>query len=284
MNAWGRVFSIEEFSVFDGPGIRTSVFLKGCNLHCSWCHNPEGQSKDIQIVKSPNGCLNCGACKKAALLLKGKEELCEASVAACPNKLIRISGEDYTAESLCDRLFKNQQFYETSGGGVTFSGGEPLMQSDFILACAKLLRGKVHLALQTAGMCKPEIFDRVLSEMDYVLFDIKLVREERLKRYTGADANIVYRNFDTLVKSGKDFVVRIPLIPGVTDTKENIADIIACLKGYGITYAEAMPYNKMAGAKYTMVGRTYQPDFDPAQDVYIPEKEFSENGIELCIL
>ncbi len=284
MSAEGLVFSIEEFSVFDGPGIRTSVFLKGCPLSCSWCHNPEGQSFQPEIVKSPNGCSGCGACIRASVQETGKTDLSLASVAACPQNLIRVAGERYSAEALCEKLLKNRVFYQTSGGGVTFSGGEPLAQPDFLLECLTRLDGLVHRGVQTTGFCPPDLFSRVLTVTDLMLFDIKLVNKTALKRYTGADSRIVYRNFETLIKSKKTYLVRIPLIPGVTDTKENIEDIIALLKSYGISYAEAMPYNPMAGAKYPLVGKTFTPDFDPQQPVHIPTEEFRANHIELRVL
>ena len=280
----GLVFSIEEFSVFDGPGIRTTVFLKGCPLHCSWCHNPEGQSFRSEIVKSPNGCSGCGACIRASLQETGTETLSTASIAACPQNLIRVAGERYTAEALCKKLLKNRVFYQASGGGVTFSGGEPLAQPDFLLECLTRLKGQVDRGIQTSGACPCDTFTRILAETDLVLFDIKLVNKDALKRYTGADGDMVYRNFDTLVNSGKKFLVRIPLIPGVTDTEENIQDIITLLNAYGISYAEAMPYNPMAGAKYPLAGKKFVPDYDAAQPIHIPTEEFRAENIELRIL
>ena len=278
--ACGRVFSIEEFSVFDGPGIRTTVFLKGCKLHCSWCHNPEGQSFEPQVLRSPNGCKNCGRCTELAKKLTGKEKLVPECIKVCPEGLIRISGETYTSEELTEKIIKNKVFYK-SDGGVTFSGGEPLAQSEFLLECLKLLKGKVNRCIQTAGDCDKDVFSEVLKETDYVLFDIKLADKEKLKRYTGADAEKVYSNFDILVKSGVPFTVRIPLIPGVTDTEENFCDIAVLLNKYGIKYAEALPYNKLAGSKYLLSGREYMPDFDEKKEPVLRREIFKQYGIEI---
>ena len=138
----GKVFSIEEFSTYDGPGIRMTVFLKGCPLMCTWCHNPEGQRHDSEMVRSPNGCLSCGACLRKGEELTGEPRLVPESASVCPRKLVRVAGEDMTAEELVSKIERNIPILNMSGGGVTFSGGEPLMHADFVLDCMKLLRGK----------------------------------------------------------------------------------------------------------------------------------------------
>lgn len=248
----GRIFSIEEFSVYDGPGIRTSVFLKGCPLRCSWCHNPEGQRTCREYLRNPNGCLECGAC-----LAEGGK-LTEESIGRCPKGLIRACGEDWEAGALCRKLLKNKELLD----GVTFSGGEPLMQYDFLIECLKLLKGEVHTAVQTSGYCAPEIFKEVLAEADYFLYDLKLMDEERHRRYTGVSNKRILQNFDALVKSGKGFTVRVPLIPGVIDTEENLTAVAEHLQKYKINYLELLPYNKMAGGKYKAAGRVFAPDYD----------------------
>lgn len=279
----GLVFAIEEFSVFDGPGIRTTVFLKGCPLKCSWCHNPEGQSFLPQIVKSPNGCINCGNCIKASVAA-GHNGLSGESIAACPRNLIRLSGKEYSADELLALLLKNKRILDSAGGGVTFSGGEPLSQPDFLLDVLKGLSGKLNRCIQTSGYAPYEVFAEIIKETDYFLYDLKVLNPELSLKYTGADLSVILKNFDLLMKSGKDFTVRIPLIPSVTDTKENVNAITELLSGYGVSYAEALPYNNMAGAKYTMCQREYEPQFDPQRQVYLPVNEFKEKGIELKIL
>lgn len=279
----GLVFSIEEFSVFDGPGIRTTVFLKGCPLKCSWCHNPEGQKFEKQILVNRRECIHCGNCTKTALKLTGKSELCEECAGVCPKNLIRVSGTEYTSEELCGKIRKNKIFYGDDGG-VTFSGGESLAQPRFLAECLGILKNDVHTAVQTSGYCKNEVFREILTLADMFLFDLKVIDRTRAKRYIGADNSDILSNFDTLVRSNVNFIVRIPLIPEAVASEENLADIINLLKFYGIKYAEGLPYNKSAGAKYHLCGRRYSPDFDENSIVTDTKELFCRNGIKLKIL
>ncbi len=265
----GRIFSIEEFSTFDGPGVRMTVFMKGCPLRCMWCHNPEGQSFDIQWVRSPNGCLHCGACFTAE-----SETLTTASAAACPRHLVRAAGENVTAEELVSRLQKNLPLVNAVGGGVTFSGGEPLSQPAFLKECLQALKGKTHRALQTSGFCEPQLFADILSECDYVLYDLKLMDREWHKRYTGVDNTNILENYRTLTHSDVLFITRIPLIPTVNDTKENIEATAAFMASLGVRAVELLPYNRAAGAKYALLSQRYAPTFDgdlppePHRDIF----------------
>ena len=279
----GMVFSIEEFSVFDGPGIRTTVFLKGCPLRCSWCHNPEGQSREREILRNTSECLHCGRCTKTALQLTGKPELIEECVSVCPKNLIRVCGTEYEAKDLCAKLKKNKVFYGTDGG-VTFSGGEPLVQAQFLSECLTLLKGSVHTAVQTSGYADQAVFREILSKADLFLFDLKVMDEQNAKRYTGVGSAVILKNFDTLATSGKRFLVRIPLIPEAVATAKNYEDIIRILSFYGIDYAEALPYNKLAGAKYALCGRTYTPGFNLDTPVTPPVELFAKHKITLKIL
>ena len=253
----GRIFSIEEFATFDGPGIRTTVFLKGCPLSCTWCHNPEGQSFAVEYMRSPNGCLHCGACRNAG----ENGALSAASVCACPRNLVRAVGEDYAAEALVARLLKNAPILRESGGGVTFSGGEPLAQGEFLLECLSLLRGKMHRAVQTTGFARRKLFTEVLSDVDYVLVDNGQILE----------------NYARLAESGKPFVTRVPLIPGVIDTVENLTAIADILKENGVSYVELLPYNRAAPSKYQNLLRAYEPQFDDKVPSS-PRKEIFENA------
>lgn len=161
----GTIFSIEEFSVFDGPGIRTSVFLKGCPLSCTWCHNPEGQAFEPCIVRSPNGCIGCNLCMEYAIKKNDKIVFTEDSVKKCPMRLLRACGETISSEELVNRLIKNECLLKD--GGITFSGGEPLAQSEFLIDCLLRLKGRLHTAVQTSGFCDGKIFNRVLEAADY---------------------------------------------------------------------------------------------------------------------
>jgi len=278
----GYIFSIEEFSVYDGPGIRSTVFLKGCPLRCSWCHNPEGQEPKPQIVRSPNGCVGCKRCEKAATEENGKWIFTVQSIQSCPMGLLRVCGEEMSPEELCQRLLKNRRLLQK--GGVTFSGGEPFMQSAFLFDCLQLLKGKLHTAIQTSGYCNREVFAKALELADYFLFDLKVIDEDGHKKYTGVSNRCILENFTALAKSGKDFTVRVPLIPGVTDTEKNITDIARVLTRNGVGYVELLPYNKMAGGKYAMVQRQYTPMFDEQQEVMIRKDIFDTYGIEYKVL
>ncbi len=275
----GNIFSIEEFSVFDGPGIRTTVFLKGCPLRCNWCHNPEGLEFAPQIVRSPNGCVKCGNCEKYA----DDNGYTEQSIKNCPLNLLRVCGEEIDSEVLCKKLLKNKNILQ-NGGGVTFSGGEPLLQHLFLFDCLEKLKGKLHTAIQTSGMRDSETFKEALKLADYFLYDLKIIDKVLHKKYTGVSNELILENFRILAKSKKDFVTRIPLIPAVTDTEENIRDICKLLKENGVNYAELLPYNKMAGGKYKLVGKEYEPMFDENIPVRINEDIFDSFNINFKVL
>ena len=279
----GTVFSIEEFSVYDGPGIRTTVFLKGCPLRCSWCHNPEGQEFYPEIMRSPNGCLECGKCEETSEIINVKLVYTKESMDGCPANLFRMCGDHYTSAELCKKLLKNASILQ-NGGGITFSGGEPLCQSEFVFECITLLKGRLHTAIQTCGHCDETVFEKALEKADYFLYDLKLINDDMHRRFTGVSNQKIIKNFITLSKSDREFVTRIPLIPYVTDTKENIAAIAELLSECGITYAELLSYNKMAGGKYRAVGRIYEPGFDPNTDVNTHEELFGKYNIEIKLL
>lgn len=279
----GCVFSVEEFSVYDGPGIRTSVFLKGCPLKCTWCHNPEGQSPDIQIVRSPNGCIGCNACINYADVNNGEIAFTDKSINACPRGLLRKCGQYYESEELCNKLLKNKRILD-NGGGVTFSGGEPFVQSAFLFECLDILKGNLHTAIQTSGFCSEKVFDKALRLADYFLYDLKLADDAMHKKYTGVSNELIKRNFIALSKSCRDFTVRIPLIPGVTDTKENIAELAEFISGNGVFYAELLPYNKYAGGKYKMLGRVYNPCFDESAEPTAHLDIWEKSGITVKVL
>lgn len=278
----GLVFSIEEFSTFDGPGIRTTVFLSGCPLRCSWCHNPEGQDLSPFILKNPNGCLGCNLCKKEALKLTGKENLIKECIYVCPMNLLRESALEYTSDEIFEKIMKNEFFLKN--GGVTFSGGEPLYQNKFLIDCLKKFENKLSRCVQTSGFAPDEVFKEVLKNTDMFLFDIKIIDNENAQKHTGQKSDLILKNFDTLVKSGVKFTVRLPVIPDATDTLENTKDIIKLLNFYGITYAEAMPYNKMAPSKYALCQKKYTPTFDETKNANVREQLYKENGINLKIL
>lgn len=280
----GKVFSIEEFSIYDGPGIRTTVFLKGCPLRCEWCHSPEGQSFATEVLRSPNGCLHCGACTKAGYEDTGISHLTPKSISVCPQNLLRLCGTDYTPDTLIASLQKNASILRMNGGGVTFSGGEPTAQPDFLIDCFDRLDGILHRALQTCGYCPTETFTKILSRCDYVLYDIKLMDPHLHRRYCGVSNELILENYRRLAASGIDFCTRIPLIPTVNDTVENLDATARFLRENGVSYVEIMPYHPLTGSKYALAGRIYAPSF---QTTYPPDPHteiFQSYGIEVKIL
>ena len=272
------IFSVEEFSTFDGPGIRTTVFLKGCPLRCCWCHNPEGQRFENEIIKAQNGCIGCGEC------VKEKGIVTAESIKKCPNKLLRLCGEIFTPEELVAKLKPNFDVLKLSGGGITFSGGEPLSHSAFLIECLKLLKGKIHTAIQTSGYCNIEEFKEILNLADFFLFDIKIVDEHEHIRYTTVSNEYILENFKILCESGKNFIVRTPLIPTVTDTVKNITDIAVLLKNHNVSKIELLPYNKAAGSKYKSVGKVFSPCYDEDVPSNPHFEIFEKYGINARIL
>lgn len=247
----GRIFSIEEFAVNDGPGIRTTVFLKGCPLRCVWCHNPEGWSPEPQWLDK-----------------KGRKELC---------------GYEISAEDLARKVSRDRDLYRDSGGGVTFTGGEPLSQAEFLCEVMALLPD-IHKAVETSGYASPEVFGKVLELADLLLFDIKLADSDLHRRYTGVGNGLILGNLALLRESGKPFVARIPLIPGVNDTRENMEATARLLNGAkGLQRVELLRYHKTAGAKYPMAGLPYNPPFDENKEPEIYDS-FTDKGIKLLVL
>lgn len=249
---YGTIFDIKEFAVHDGDGVRTTVFLKGCPLSCVWCHNPEGQSVKPEImVKS--GCVGCGKCKSGC-----EHEECSPygrCLYACPRGLVRLAGERVSSYELAKRLGRDSELYEMSGGGVTLSGGEPLMQHEFCISLLhKLGEMGINRAIETCGYAKSEVFAAVINECDLVYCDLKLADSELHRKYTGVPNEQILENIEFLRHSGKKYRIRVPLIPNITDTEENLSRIRELTKDDEVQY---LPYNNLAGAKYVQLGREY---------------------------
>ena len=245
----GVVFDIREFTVHDGPGPRVTVFLKGCPLRCRWCHNPEGLEKAAQLMVRVNACVGCGECKKGC-----SHPGCapfDRCLHACPNGLITKKGETYDCDTLTKKLIGYKPFL--TGGGITFSGGEPLMQYEFLCDCLDKLQG-LHRAIETSGYASPSVFESVISRCELVMMDIKLADRDRHFEYTGVYNDVILQNFETLKKSGVPYVIRVPLIPSVTDTENNLRAISQIVGGSAV---ELLRYNNAAGAKYPMVNKEF---------------------------
>lgn len=282
MSVEGIVFDIEEFAVFDGPGIRTTVFLKGCPLRCNWCHNPEGLSAKPQRVVS-SLCKSCGACR-AVCPSPTHCTGCGKCVEVCPVGCIRIAGKRWTAEALAKKLSSNKELLVMNGGGITFGGGECTMQAEFVLTVRRLIPD-MHCAIETCGYCDSAVFEKVIREMDLVMFDIKHTNPVLHKKYTGADNTLIRRNLELLKQSGVPFIVRVPVIPGVNDTEENLTETARWLQGAkNLVSVELLPYNTAAGAKYSSVGMEYKPSFDEMRAPQLRKACFERFNIPVRIM
>ena len=239
-------------AVHDGPGLRTTVFFKGCPLRCIWCHNPEGLSFKPQLMQKSNCCINCGKCKEKCT--HPECEKFERCLHICPNNCLSVAGEVVTPKQLASELIKNAEILGSSFGGFTFSGGEPLAQPDFLLELLDNLKD-FHLCIETSGFTENSIFNAVIDKLDFVIMDIKIADPKVHREFTGVDNAKILENFYTLKRSGKPFVIRTPLIPDITDTKENLE---AIEKIIGDSPWEKIPYNALAGAKYKMLGMDYK--------------------------
>ena len=249
----GIVFDIKEFAVFDGPGIRSTVFLNGCPLRCRWCHNPEGLLREPQML-SPK---------------EGPPRLC---------------GQEWEAEALARRLIKDRDFYEFSGGGVTFSGGEPLWQWPFVRAVISGLGG-IHTAVETSGYVPEAVFSEAMDVLDLVMLDIKSMDDEIHRAYTGSGNALVLAQAQRLIKGNTPFIIRLPLIPGVNDSLGNMEAVARFLEGAPrLLRVEMLPYHQTAGAKHQMTGLSYSPGFDTTRDPKAHVEPFKNRGIPVKIL
>ncbi len=274
----GIIFDIERFAIHDGPGIRTTLFLKGCPLACWWCHNPESLSPLPQLVFFEGKCIGCGKCFTVCPVVahehagEGREHhrekctLCGRCVQACVAEALVMEGREIDAAEAVAELARDAPFYATSGGGVTLSGGKPLRQADF---CAQVLTGcrarGLHTALDTSGFAPWEDFEKVLPLVDLVLYDLKHADPVEHRRFTGVSNALIRENLMRIGQRGTPVEVRIPLVPGVNDSPANLeacAEILIELSS--LTQVVLLPYHRLGEAKYSRFGRTYLlPDTAP---------------------
>jgi pyruvate formate lyase activating enzyme len=278
----GTIFNIEEFAVHDGPGIRKLVFFKGCPLHCTWCHNPEGISFKKEMLVSHAACTGCGKCREVCS--HDKCTVCGKCVEICPLNLRKVCGKAYEAKELAGKLLKGKEILTHSGGGITISGGEPLAQPGFLLELIEQLK-PMNIAVETSGHASESVFREMISGVDLVLMDIKHTDPEIHKKYTGVDNSQILKNLQFLCQSNTDFYIRIPLIPGVNDTMKNMEKTAQLIKGAKhLKRVELLPYHQTAGAKYPMLNNVFNPGFDTAIRVNIPIRVFEENNINTHVL
>jgi pyruvate formate lyase activating enzyme len=276
----GIVFDVKHFAVHDGPGIRTTIFLKGCPLSCLWCHSPESQSPLPEVAYYPNLCIGCGACVEACPhgaqtmgTPKIIKELCQGDgrcAEECYAGATIMYGAEATVEDVLKEVDKDRLLYETSGGGVTISGGEPAMQSGFASALLRAFKeGGYHTALDTSGHAEQSSFERVLADADLVLYDLKHMDSFTHEEITGVPNGLILANLERAAGSGKTLVVRVPVIPGYNDSPENITAMASHLGGLeGVESVELLPYHNLGAPKYLALGREY-----PLQSLQTPEPE-----------
>ena len=262
------VFDIQRNSFVDGPGIRTTVFFKGCNLRCAWCHNPEGQKRERELAFFKNSCTGCGKCKEICKFDLSDCDLCGACAAACMSCARRIIGKEYTAAEIMTEIRRDRLFYETSGGGVTFSGGECLLGIDMLEELLRTCRSEgIHTAVDTAGAVPFEYFERVIPYTDIFLYDVKMLSSERHKFYTGIGNELILDNLAKLLSLGVTVTVRIPVIAGVNDTEEEMRGIRALLDSHGgCAEVELLPYHGMGEYKYSAIGRKPERFSPPGEE------------------
>ena len=253
----GNIFDVQRNSFVDGPGIRTTVFFKGCDLRCLWCHNPESQSEKKQIMFHATRCVGCGKCKEICPNDLSRCDLCGACVAVCENDAREMCGREYGSEELLKIILRDKIFYESSGGGVTFSGGECMLQIDFLVHMAKLCKNEgIHVAIDTAGHLPYEYFERILPYADLFLYDIKCIDREKHKKYTGVSNELIINNFKKLSATDVPIWVRIPVVSGVNDDPFEMKRIKELLTSCKYPErVELLPYHAMGEGKYAAIGK-----------------------------
>jgi len=263
----GTIFDIERNSFVDGPGIRTTVFFKGCNLKCAWCHNPESQSPKSQMMFYRDKCIGCGKCSEVCPT-KENCTLCGKCTIYCPVDARRVCGKEYTADEVLSEIIKDKAFYDNSGGGVTFSGGECMLQVEFLIELLKKCKENgIHTAIDTAGHVPFESFKKVLPFTDLFLYDIKLFDSEKHQKYVGAKNDLILENYKKLIENGANVIVRIPVIEGVNDNIEEMKNIKNFFEKVGFPQkVELLPYHAMGENKYSAIGKTLEVFAVPSSD------------------
>jgi pyruvate formate lyase activating enzyme len=308
----GTIFDIKKFAIHDGPGIRTTVFFQGCPMTCWWCHNPEGQSAQPVLLYRANRCVLCGSCVKVctqdgieirphpdplsspkgapigrcATTDRTRCDVCGECVEVCYYGAREVSGREMTVAEVMSEIERDVPFYDQSGGGVTFSGGEPLLQSEFLVELLRECKAhQIHTVVDTSGYADWEVIESIRPDVDLFLYDLKLMDDVRHQKYTGVSNELILNNLKRLAFSGEQIAIRIPLIPGINDDVENLRQTAAFIAELpNITGVELMGYHDIAAAKYESLGMAYPlPDTAPPceETMQATASVFEENGLSV---
>ncbi|CAA7600110.1 Radical-activating enzyme, conserved site [Acididesulfobacillus acetoxydans] len=249
------IFNIQRYSIHDGGGIRTIVFFKGCPLHCPWCANPESQSFESEIMKLKSQCIHCN--------------VCAGNAAECPSGALAEQGKWMSVDEVLAEVLKDSVFFNTSGGGVTLSGGEVLSQADFAAELLRQLKELgIHTAIETSGFGRWEALEGLAEYADVILYDLKIMDPEQSKKTLGADSEIILKNLAKLVDKGCRVIPRVPLIPGFTMDEKNITTISDLAQRYGLKEIHLLPFHQYGSSKYESLGRDYA-----LKDLAVPTDE-----------
>ncbi len=288
----GTIFDIRKYSIHDGPGIRTAVFFKGCPLECRWCHNPEGRSYQPELIFRPARCILCDDCltvcpNDAVTRLRDEIQIdrirCKVSgkcAEVCNAEALQVVGRTVTVEQVVAEIERDFVFYDQSGGGVTFGGGEPLAQPHFLLELLSACRSRsLHTAVDTSGFTPWKILDEIRPLVDLFLFDLKLMDEIRHRQWTGVSNTKILSNLRKLSELGHQILIRIPIIPGINDDEENLGQTAAFLTSLpNVPPVELLPYHNIAEGKYAGLGMNYT-----LTDIQPPSQEQMQSKINLFL-
>lgn len=297
----GMIFDIRRYSINDGPGIRVTVFFKGCPLHCAWCHNPESISSKVQKMYSRDKCILCGACVEVCPeqacsmtsegIVTDRQRCtgCGRCADICPTKATEMSGRTVTVEEVVELVEKERIFFDQSGGGVTFSGGEPLQQPEFLLTLLREFGARsIHRTVDTSGFTKTETLLEIAQHTDHFLYDIKMMDPELHRQWTGVGNDRILKNLEELAATGASINVRIPLIKGVNDDADNInqtASFIAMLPGEK-KVVNILPYHNIMVSKHLRLGSVFnaqtasEPSVEELEDIV---ETFTQYGLKAMI-
>jgi len=283
----GMIFDIKRYAIHDGPGIRTTVFFKGCTLRCQWCHNPEGIEREREIMFRAERCVEecrecvtvcpqCAITKKSRVISidQAKCDLCGKCEEACMYDAVECVGREVSVQDVLNEVEKDRIFYEESEGGVTFSGGEPLAQPDFLLGLLTELKGRnIHTAVDTSGFVPFDILDKVSREADLILFDLKIMDEGKHINFTGESNSLILENLRKLSRNEKKIIIRMPVLEGLNDDEESFQKVVEYLRTCGgIEEINLLPYHKGGEAKRRRLNKSYPSiDFRAPSDERVEE-------------